>query len=273
MAPLNCLTQARMSPELDVLRSSLVPVPSPHVASFQLLTTDPEKAIAATAHAQSSKRNLKELVAEDWERRHALVMQGDSRPLLAEHAEPESLCMKAGMCLCCAQGQRRRQFTERFVRALKRAVPHQTPLRASARDGFLLCHFRSFPGLALPLQQRGEREREPSTDHWLHLGLLFLKPFRATFMGMKLASAEGEGEPGHPLLVVVEAASTFYTQYEAMCLLALEDGWEVQFYWLENTDRPIASFFPGRVSAKQREQEADVFWPVLRRRRRVAGAL
>ena len=95
---------------------------------------------------------------------------------------------------------------------------------------------------------------------WLHVGLLYLSPFRATFAGMVLAHAEGPDEKA-PDRALLHSKPELYRDHEAMALLHLDDGWQVQFYMLENTMAPIARFDPGVVGVTKLQAATSTIWP------------
>ena len=129
-------------------------MPSSRVLVFALQNAHPKLAtVAAAAHCDSSKTNLRNAVAEDWQRRHSLIMDSEAGPLhvregIEEDAAVISQCYKIGMCICCKEGKRLHVFVGAVYKAFKAAHPFGSAERVRATDGFAFLHFRSIPGLA-----------------------------------------------------------------------------------------------------------------------------
>jgi hypothetical protein len=260
--PLDYLLSATESTVLQSLSKQFVPLPSAHSATFELGALFPSVATNAAANAESSATSLRDAVAEDWERRHALICHDDASPveLGRGDAETESPCLAAGVCLCSAQGKRLAVFTSRFYAALKAAYPVRSQERVDLKNGYALLHFRSLPGLGLPgIRRKGFHG--PSQEIWLHIGLQYLAPWRATFLRMRPVGFESDRHDGQSPRMKVQATPDVFTDYEAMQRCSLADGWEVQFYRLEDSRRPIATFFPGQVTAERQSEESVLIWP------------
>ena len=264
--PLDNLLNATKSPVFQSLSEQLVPLPSAHPATFELVALFPPVATNAAAHAEANA-SLRDAVAEDWEGRHALISHNEASPFHVGggDAEVESPCLVAGVCLCSCQGKKLAVFTSRFYAAPKAACPARSQERTDLRNGFVLCHLRGLPGLGLLGNRRRTGVHGPSQEIWLHIGLQYLSPWRATFLGMQPVGFDGAGDDGHPRRVRVQATPEVLTDYEVMQRCSLVDGSEVQFYKLEDGRRPIATFFPGQVTADRQSGESVLIWPRQRR--------
>lgn len=263
--PLDRLAGQTNSEEMRALHGKLLPLPMPNVAAFRLVAADPEMTRMAAVGAETIKGNLREVVAEDWERRHSLIMEDDARPLTTgkEGQEPKrSSCFLAGVCLCSGEGPKLQSLTKRVYAAFKAAFPHGSSGRAHAMNGFVVCHLRSSPGAALPKRQRHQRVGVECEEVWFHIGLLYLKPFRMTFSEMRRVAQERPSEGEFPERVSLAAACRFLTDYQATQRLCLSDGWAMQFYLLEDGGRPLPRFFPGEVSATRVAGAPVAVWPL-----------
>lgn len=265
-AQLQRLAESFRGAEAELL-SKLMPVPGPRVDMYSASTTDAQRAIAATAHVLSNQKGLRQVVAEDWARRHALVMEADARPLKAEDAGPPSPCVAAGMCICSGAGRLIHQLRSAFVRALKGAIPHMSKLREQAKQGFLVCRFRSPPVEVSAMSSREQQDNPGPCDIWLHLGALGLSPFKCTFQRMTLTELEepNRGRQGGGLRAHLRATGEPLTDYEAMTLLRPESAWELGFFWLDNAMRSLSRCFPGEVVASPSACASVKFWPTLRK--------
>lgn len=246
---------------LKQLRAKLAPMPLPHTVAFSLVPADAGVATAAATAMEVSKGNLRDVANEDWERRHALIMEEDARALAQDSKRQATPCLAAGMCLCKGDGRRTRALTTAFYNAFKAAFPRGSSARSLVRDGFVVCHLWNQVGGALPARRQRRAETGAKIDHWLHIGLLYLSPLRATFSELRLL------EPQEPLCdirvirVGLRATGAFFTDFQAMRRLCLDDAWYVDFYTLDDRALTISRFLPGEVDALRRSEASTQIWP------------
>lgn len=221
--------------------------------------------------SKDSKSNLKAAIREHWDMLHTTVLEAESRPLPepTQRAEP-SPCFAAGVCLCCPQGRRLKSLVDHFYKAFKKIFPAKGPGRkAKVKVGLVVCRFVRDEGKGVAqaggapvLEQEGG-----GPEVWMHIGMLYLSPLRATFAGMKRPASDNIVDGDAPQ-VLLESTAMYFTDYDALARLSLCDSWTVEFWELQAGERPIGAFAPGTVWAERSGHEAQLVWPPPPRRQR-----
>jgi hypothetical protein len=251
--PLPAELKARMMPEpavgLNVFRYDVAPPQS--VSEF-----------ASFVYDQHGARDLKKSLQEDWVRRHLPHLHAECNVPVVPGLEPASgigpdhnaspCSVTGGICLCGLAGQALVRFRNSFVAAFKAefSPAERTQL---GKQGFIAAHL---------LGTNVDDKSQPDDSRWLHIGMLYLTPFRPTFVPLIEVSRESVIDPCHPDRAVLEVAPSrrAQLQYQAFGKLPLRFSWQVQFYVLEDSDRPIAVFNAGRACVIRRRRPATTFW-------------
>ena len=91
-------------------------------------------------------------------------------------------CAKAGCCVCSGDGRLLRSFRNSVLRAFKAACPPQSADRSSLVAGDLVLRLTSQAGDGA---LDAVAEEHSVADVFLHVSLMYLKPFRPTFHRVK----------------------------------------------------------------------------------------
>lgn len=137
----------------------------------------------AWAHA-SSASNLSASLSRAWEQAHATLWQA-SCPAVEETAgQEESPCLAAGICLCSEAGKRLKLLGGRLLAAMKRIFPKGSQNRRLLLDGQVVVRLMGEPAEDASYEDMLADSTE-MVDEWLHIGLMYLSPFRPTFLRVK----------------------------------------------------------------------------------------
>jgi hypothetical protein len=156
-------------------------------------------------------------------------------------------CLTFGVCVCSVVGRVLLRLRQSFVKAFKTRFPHNGPERKRlAQAGFVVCHVFSKVGDSI-------------MQMWWHIGLLYLSPLRPTYLTLfEIVREPPDDTSNHPPRVVLsvreDGALTFdateaLIEFKALQLLDFGRAWEVQYYMLEDSSRPIPVMDAGRVTA------------------------
>ena len=194
----------RVVQELPELASlGLTPAPSAFGIAFHAAGPSADNLAKAVAWASASKSsNVAQTLDRWWSRAHETLQQEDCEPT-AHLPDPGTDCLRAGRCICSFDGQRLRLFRNRLIRAMKAACPAGSDQRVLLVDGRVVAHI---VGGMMPAANVGKADfSSPSVDLWLHVGLMYLSPYRPTFMRVEPVGDLGECV-SHPSRVYVKAS-------------------------------------------------------------------
>lgn len=182
--------------------SRLLPVPTPDGLAFDLPSADAETIAGALSWCYPSRQtNVSHCLREHWSQTHETIMDSDSAPI---HTAPptEGMCYKAGRCLCSAEGGRLRNLRDAVIRSMKTTFPFGTDLRQTLVNGHVILRLVGRP--AEDNYDAWVDEDNPVKTIFLHVGLLYLSPFRPTWMHVLEVTAP-VGEEFGPNTIWVEA--------------------------------------------------------------------
>ena len=142
------------------------------------------------AHAQRSRRPIK---AAECKPPAPKAVSAAAAKAAAKHSK----CADAGRCLCTPEGRILFRLRNSFLKCLKLSTPNQTPERTLVRDGYLFAAI-------LPRDVKdpiGKLGGDPASDppppaklfdggFFIHIGVLYLKPYRPTFLAMKVVDTD-----------------------------------------------------------------------------------
>ena len=220
-----------------------------------------------------NKGNLKQCLRHWWDQAHHTILERDT-PKLPERGEDPPECFRVGRCICSGVGRILERFRQRFHNFFIECFPRSGPERKGlAQQGFLVCQFIREAGAGVTTIGKTKipaaGPAHSATDVWMHMGLLYLTPLRPTFAEMHVDIAAIDLEAADPASarVHLSAVNRYYTELECMERMCMQDGWKARFWLLEDTDRRVAIFNPGCVSALPYAHSAGAVWPPPRRER------
>ena len=211
---------------------------------------------------------------QDWQLNSELLKESDCEAIpaaaLAMSAADQS-CYKAGMCVCAGKGKSIQDRVNSLLAHMRRLFPRASYQRAMGVSGHVVVRLVGKGGV---LDDDGEVDLLASLDasasvYW-HIGLLYLSPFRPTFMKVNIVEGVNETEPT-PERMYIESANEFATVHQALAHYADCSEIDAEFWVLEECSRPIPGPFRLRPvpMVRMRDMEASVsVWP---RRRRDGG--
>ena len=164
------------------LRDQFVALPTPHGDVFQLKHVDPREwcsnAVAwLCRHPQAS--SVGSALESTWAASHNLIRHEECTPVAAP--TPPSRCQLAGRCVCAGEGHRLYLRAQAVISAIKRTFRHDAAAMSLLREGHVAVQFCG-----------GDEGLDARADLYLHIGLMYLNPFRPTFHALALAEDQGE---------------------------------------------------------------------------------
>ena len=185
------------APSLKPMLQSATPVPSPNGLCLCVPCGPLPEATAGAAWADSKRNsNLGYCLEREWKEKHWTVLQEAAPKLSQDKLRKITKCQEAGMCLCSAGGKELAQLQVRLLKLLKQ---HFGPGRGrEALQHGLVC-------VCARAEACPPRFPQP-VELWWHIGLMYLSPFRPTFLELEKCDAPaGEADmvvPGRTFLRV-----------------------------------------------------------------------
>ena len=247
----------------EVLHGDLRPVPLPIPgACFQRVVPE-----IVTAAYPRLPHGMYSQMADHWRAAHSIKVH-EHLPRIDNDRVRRRCCWEAGRCICSAPGSWLAAFRRRALASMKERFKEDACRRPWLRSGWIVWR----------LSAAGPEAPPPL---WLHLALMYEKPYRCTFLRMSPDPVD-TAEDGPPTRVTLETKVTgdacdFCTMWEAFEGLDLDLQWSLRFYKLVASALPTATVLPGRVQATLLDDDVvhdTVFWrgpgdkPGRRRRRK-----
>lgn len=171
----------------------LVPIPSNHGFTFQWQGVPADMVSKVSAWVSASKTsNLPHCLDQLWAETHELLVEDAAAPV-ADRNHADNECKRVGMCLCSEDGRRLRAFRNCFLQAMKRVFAVGSTQRARLLEGYVVAHIVHEPSADEAKQD--DPESEKGLHLWLHIGLMFLSPYRPTFMVVECVAGVSECGP------------------------------------------------------------------------------
>lgn len=105
----------------------------------------------------------------------------------------ETECLKAGRCVCCKDGLELRRLRNSLLRAMKRVFLAKTQQQRDLVDGFIVAHLRGKVAGNSAVEQV---ELDSSfKDVYLHVGMMYLRPYRPTWMEVEPVAPPSDIDP------------------------------------------------------------------------------
>ena len=111
------------------------------------------------------------------------------------------------------------------------------------------------------LEEDGGPQQLIGGRHWVHLGLLYLKPYRPTVQVLEELPSSVEGE------VWLQQTNTFLTFLQCLQRFSLSSSWTVQLGTIVSSRAPVVEFQPHKCLVQLLEQTATSVWPPPPRQR------
>ena len=249
----------------DTLGKFFVPEPAGNLRVLHMIPAPADaltKVASFASNAKGKSAELRAALLESWDRAHTTIVEGEAPEIsAAAKTKKPSACLVAGECLCSNEGKCLAALhTAFYFRIFKNAFPQQDNERKDvAKAGFVFLQiFQSIEVVAaggdaavVPLHRPEQEER------WVHMGLLYLSPLRATFMKM-VADGGPIGRGADP--VTLTATMQECTFFQLMKTLDLQKEWWVRMWILEDTEMHITAFIPGQITAVPSRHEAVCLW-------------
>ena len=256
-------------------------VPDRQLLKFEFLPDHTEQAANAVSWCVEHQRtsNLSKHLLQNWEQQAGQVVK---EPHQADpvHEQPLPLCRRYGTCLCSPQGKILWSQRNAFLAALKTTFPRQSALRRDVLlPGLVVCELSweeestvaasSWSGSLTALMQEDSAEEEGwqrrDSPLWLHLGLMYLKPFRPTFQ--ELLCSQGS----RPGCQEVTQTGKFMTLLHVFKGLPQHRPVRVRFHRLLVSPAPVATLQPKQAWITALGSEPMTMWEPTRRRARGQG--
>lgn len=163
----------------------LVPVPHPRGLCFEAPGVQPEHIADAVSWAYQSKQaNASSCMKEYWAKAHTLLGGQQSAPA-TDKTDPPTMCQLAGRCICSGVGKDLRALRDAVLRSMKRTFPAGSSERKRLLEGFVV--------LRLSCVAIGNDPHDPgctgvAKDIFLHVGMMYLSPYRPTYLCLDLVS-------------------------------------------------------------------------------------
>eukprot|EP00971_Amphidinium_carterae_P351001 6491847-Amphidinium_carterae.2 len=136
-----------------------------------------------TALMDQKRSNLGVCMSDYWQQWHETVDAKQAQEFRHE-VDTERLCQKEGICLCCGDGLLLKKLRNAVNDFMKQAFKKQQSLKALCKDGSCVLEFSHTmdTGIVaddLPSPAGAVRDEVPNV--FLHVAMLYLSPFRATY--------------------------------------------------------------------------------------------
>eukprot|EP00971_Amphidinium_carterae_P308737 6134961-Amphidinium_carterae.1 len=161
-------------------------IPAPLGPCIQVDHGDVSGTSRAVAWSQyTRKSNLNQALQEHWNDAHKMILRRNV-PSITQSEQSLSPCLDAGLCLCSEGGLQLSRLRTQLHKLMK-ACFHTGAGRHLLRVGDVVAQFSTkSDGLATSSTSVAGREV------WLHLSLMYFKPFRSTWHVMDRSCSQAE---------------------------------------------------------------------------------
>ena len=160
--------------------------------------------IAGWAADNSRKANLKAFLDKDWSTKNRVILPEDGcgGSSAQQPVERSSACHRRGLCTCTHSGRSCWRMVQAFLGRLKAVLPRQLEAnRKLLLEGHIFFVLRGLTAEVVSndwqeiCREALGQEAEPTSiaagQHWYHLGLQYLKPFRPTMQALTHLGSPG----------------------------------------------------------------------------------
>lgn len=246
------------------LAEHLVPTPACGMGHFHFSpdTATQVESVLAFASSLGNRTNLHDALQLEWDRRTSTIMQEGLPPLpnTAQADSKAARCRTAGICLCDEDGRRLANFSASFARLLKAQTKRRSPGRTALMQGLVVLKLSSADPSNLLIGTQIEAPEDLDVNigqvvKWVHIGLMYLSPWRPTFTILQESAALPCVEGG----VALKASGDFETFYKHMDTLDKDKAWFFCVYHLWESHQVLTTFVPAEVSVRK-VGKPTLFW-------------
>ena len=237
--------------ELPDLVNSMHPVPNRQFrcceVAFQSLETAGKLAAWGQTHSRNS--NFLTSLRKDWDSKNVVVLDKEV-PKEWSKSGSKKQCAAVGVCICSTHGKMVKHLYAQFLRALKTDFPTGQPAGEKLTTGAVVVHL-SCPALsesmmspwaAALLQMVDEQDTEvvhtPEQGYWVHISLLYKKPYRPTFHRVEPVRELPQGRRE------VRTTNTFDNALDFFNSIRVDLTWQVQWYTQVTSPAPLPDIRP-----------------------------
>ena len=237
-------------------------------------SVDVSTTITSWTLANSKTSNLKATLEKHWRSVNEMLQDSKQSPLPAV-TERRGRCVTYGHCFCGARGKEVWRLRNQFLKSLKASFQRGMEERKGwLVNGFVVVCLTS-------LLEEGESansafaelasdylEEETALDPmlsskviWLHIALMYLKPYRPTFQLLfEEASLEQDRK-------VLRQSGKFFTEFDFWFNISLEQSWNMQYFRVLSTKAPQPELKPAMCVVKPHTLTPEVLWPLPKKTR------
>ena len=234
---------------------------------------DRSQAIASWALGNSRWSNLNQQLQTWWQRQHSAIMEeGPEAPV------PKDLtsdCCRLGFCVTSEFGMEANDFRLSLLKHLKQQFPRRdVEQHHLLLDNHIVLELIESTVTVDPDDPWADvadellREAQPeqhsgllSSPVLLHVGLLYLKPYRPSFQRL----VKGQDMPGGRMECL--QTGEFFSDIGLAYQLNLKSKWSVRLHQVVSSRAPLAKLNPRRCVLRPCSGSTAAIWPVLRKRR------
>eukprot|EP00971_Amphidinium_carterae_P202492 4017824-Amphidinium_carterae.3 len=275
----------------DSKKLVLLPGSGPTVLLPALPSVDATQALAWATSSRAS--NLATSLEAQWVSGHQLLQQTDCKSCNTVPV-PKQPCRQAHTCICDQAGKLLLKFKNKVIAAMKAHFKTKEDRSLLTKGEVVLCLQRLEPC------QHDEVGEQPNVV-WLHISHMSLSPFSPVFSTLKRLDDAEHWWGASPKRMVLQmllpekvlqedtnelrrkdkiaelfclnalqALMVFHTDLVALKMLCRQCQWQLRFYRVEDSARPVPCLKPDIVTVQADGDWVD-FWPPRRGVRRQRG--
>ena len=117
-------------------------------------------------------------------------------------------------------------------------------------------HMLDLVGAYVDVEDVDARLADTATDVWLHVGLLYLKPYRPTFQVVECLTGSKEGR------AEVSQTGEFLTLTSLAESVSLTESWCVMCWQILDTEEPLPKLMPSTAHLQKLDVDTFTLWPI-----------
>eukprot|EP00971_Amphidinium_carterae_P026880 530208-Amphidinium_carterae.1 len=224
--------------------------------------------LASWAQQEARSSNVQKFLRQDWQCRNLPILDASEQKKKAKLGA--SPCLQQGCCTCQPETVHLKGLHKRLMDSLRhiivevgKGLVHNACICLELVPTKKVCHAAELETLLSEDVLEASQEKfgvESST--WLHLALMYYKPFRPTYQVLSRVGANSDH-------IVLQMTSRWITAWEVIAHMDLGAEWEVQYYVMLETEAPVASLDPSTCYVKKPCLGNSLsLWPLPRRGRK-----
>ena len=253
----------------------LLPQVGMEVLEVAFDSVDKALAIASWASANSRSSNLKSTLEQHWLQTNDMVRHSKQEEL-PPSGKGASKCQVYGHCFCDAEHKLVWRLRNRFLQSLKAAfAPANVDQKKALLEGYIVVLLEGQAPDTSALApstleaaadllgaETAEKKWYEQERVWLHIALMYLKPYRPTFQLLQQVQVEADGK------VQLKQTGKFLTEFDLWFSLSLEQAWTVRYCRMLSTQAPVMELAPACCIVKLLSSDNEALWPLPARARR-----